>query len=183
MTLLENINQIFSDVQPYIELFDIDLNTLKKQSGFNERKKRQKVYYALFRSADQKLCAVLPSFTPAQILEGYLQGCRIFQRRVGGYMAQYFDPIYVPTMKNEIATEHMYNCSLFLQVLVNQLGGDVKDLVFKCLSSNNVGLKLTAISACHQLHLIDSRSMIEELVSNENPEIAYLSKEVLARLR
>lgn len=181
---LEEINRIFSDLQPHIELFDVDLETLRKQPDFEERRQLQKEYVALFKSEDAKLISVLRTLTPEQILEGYVEGCRIFQRRVGGFMVQYFDPVYIPIMKAEIINEHYYNCSLFLQELANQLGNDVQDLVLACLSCKNLELKETAIAVCNQLQLIAARSNIKEIASDEDehPEISNVAKQVLERL-
>jgi hypothetical protein len=179
---LEEINKIFTDVQPYVEFLEMDLNDLKQRPYFNQWKQLHQKHYDSFRQADDRLISMLSTLTPKRIVRGYIGGCRIFQRRVGGFMAKYFDPLYIQTMKKEVINEHIYTSTLFLQVLANHLGEEIKELAIRSLSGTNSDLRLKALSICNQLQIADARQEIEAMISDDNLEIAYLAKEVLQRL-
>jgi hypothetical protein len=127
----------------------------------------------------EKFNALSPDLSPAEILEGYQQGCKLLQRNLSGDMCQNFDIAYIPTMIQAIKNNETHTAFMFLPVLADHMGKEIAPIVMEALDSESPLIRERALSVADHINLLVAAPKIRAMVNDVEPQVASLAGKII----
>jgi hypothetical protein len=175
---LEEINDLYLQVQNLIDPTVEYLAALTDEERFELESNRDE-YSLLYKIAREKYIEIAFQLSPAEVIEGYQQGCRLLQRNLSGLMCHRFDSVYIPVMIEAIKKDEPHTAFFFLQSLADHLGTEIASIVTEALDSKYAHTRETALAVAYQLKLVEVAPKVEEMVDDSHPNVSYLAKQIL----
>ena len=176
---LEEINSNYREIEDYIDPPPHLIASFTDDDWVNFAA-RSESSRSQYEKDLKQLNVLLPTLGSATIAEAYNQGCRLMQRNLSGYMAQHFDPVYVPVMVKAIETKHFHTAQTFLQVLADHEYPQIENLLSEAIKLRE--LQDVALSIIRQLRLKSFQDIVNDLCQSPDKtinEIANNTKEIL----
>lgn len=177
---LEEVNELYLQIQGRY----MDISPENKYSQTPEAQgefaNHLNEYSRIYNLALEKFRIIAPNLSPAEIIEGYQQGCRLLQCNLSGDMCQNFDTVYIPTMVQAIKNNETHTSHMFLQALADQLGKEISPIVIETLNSESALMRETALSVAEQIKLLEAAPKIRMMINDVELDVAFLAKKIIA---
>lgn len=180
--LLEEIDKVYIEIQPFIfpspEYIE-QLNEDEIAYHHLQHSRAAKQY----ESAISQLNKVISLVSSTEIIEGYIQGSRLLQQNLSGYMVQNFDSAYIPTMITAIKQDHGHTAWIFLHALAKYTGTSFTTVFIDALFSKSPQVREHALIVIEQLHLIDALPYVAVLTHDPVTTVALAAQDTLIHLQ
>ncbi len=178
---LKEINDIYLRIQDYIHPPVGYFEGVAEEKRLDFAQKMSE-YAPLYETTADRFGSVLSGLSPAEVVEGYQQGCRLLQTGLAGYMYHHFNEAYIPLMVQAINNDEEHTAWLFLNSLVmhaRHMREEIASLAMRALNSKWRPTREAALTAIGEFRVMEARPMVEEMAKGSNPEISELAKNIL----
>lgn len=178
---LNEINDMYLPIQQYVVPLPEDFEQMQRLDPVEGGRMAEEAS-AIYRTGLDQFRVVFATLSVEEIIEGYLQGCRLLQSHLCGEMSTHFNRAYIPVMLQAIKSSHPYTSIVFLQALADHLGDQAALIVIEALGSHLPGLRERAVLLTEQLHLLEARAQLQRMSNDSDEDIAFLARQVLRNL-
>jgi hypothetical protein len=172
---LSKINEIYLEIQDYVDPLLDDLIHMDRQL-LDKLKINRIEALDKYETTQKLVIELLPTLSRDEIIQGYMEGCRLLQRNLSGFMGKNYNKDYATVMENAIREGHYHTAWLFLQVLSDNSESNLMSLLE--FSLRQKALQEVALGIVENLKLKELLPIIRELKDSQDDEINSIAQKV-----